>query len=237
MNFSWEYQEFDTAVLGLKTAKIIFIDPSDLHTHIAALLKDLKNHGILYATYRFPAVDFPLIHALERHKFHLIDILVSLSLDLKNFKISHVDGEHIVKPLATDHEELIRLASHVFSFNRYFNDPLIPQERAQAVFGKWVENSLSGKVADEVLVYKEEKILGFITLQKKGHIPLIGVAQEARGKGIAKKLILSAIRRFVEMNLEKTEIETQLINTPALRAYENCGFKHIGSYVTYRISL
>jgi hypothetical protein len=33
---------------------------------------------------------------------------------------------------------------------------------------------------------------------------------------------------------KKSEIETQMANIPAIRAYQSCGFKIVDSYLTFR---
>jgi GNAT superfamily N-acetyltransferase len=239
MSFSWSLQAFDTEILGRKTAKITSQEIPQkefLSQQIISLLTDLKKNDITYATYRFPANNYPLIHALEAHEFVLIDILMSLEQSVQSNQISVPTSEFISQPNLQDHSELIQLASRVFALNRFYNDPLIDPSQANAIYAKWMENSLNGQAADEVLIYKEEKILGFVTLQKTGHIPLVGVSQEARGKGIAKSLVFAALQRLKEMGAVKAEIETQVINTPALRAYSSCGFKLNNAYVTYRIT-
>ena len=252
MTFSWSHQDFDTRILGMKTAKITSIDTSskeELAEIIKKLITELKKNEIQYATYRFLAREFSLIHALEQQNFHLVDILVSLQINnviAMPQGISEVEeaipvdskkSTPIQLPTEKDKPELIQLASKVFSLNRFYNDPLISKEKADTIYKEWMKNSLRGQAADEVLIYKENKILGFVTLQNSGHIPLVGVAQEARGKGIAKKLVTAALNRLAKLGIEKAEIETQIINTPAIRAYTSCGFKQTESYVTYRISL
>ena len=85
------------------------------------------------------------------------------------------------------------------------------------------------------MIWKEGGgILGFITVQKKGAIPLIGVAQSARGRGIGKKLIQSALSLCDEWHVSEISVDTQIANIPAQRLYQSSGFMVHASYFTFR---
>ncbi len=237
MEYSWKLDNFDWGVFGFKVAKITDIDASGsteaLARRIESLINELIKNKISYATYRVSSNNFPVIHALEGAGFILVDGLINLVID-----ISSVDLEvppEIREARKGDLSELKKLTSGLYSFSRVDNDPLISKNKANEFYEKWVENSLLGKAADSVLVWEEkDKILGYVTLQKKGQIPLVGVSPEARGKGIAKKLIDASFNKFSEWKVENITIETQMGNIPALRAYQNCGFKIVDSFLTLR---
>ena len=89
--------------------------------------------------------------------------------------------------------------------------------------------------ADSVLVFEENgEILGYVTLQKSGQIPLIGVSPKAQGRGIARALLNAAFTKFKKWGIEKVSIDTQAGNIPALRAYQGVGFKIVDSHLTFR---
>lgn len=237
MNYQWELQRFDTDHFGWKAAKITSIVTSEKSQetkhHVQELIDDLQKNEITYAVYRFNAANFPLIHALEESGFLLIDGLIALEND--SFVSDITDNVSIREAKQSDLNALQEIAKDVFTLTRFYTDPLIPVEKANSLYAKWIENSLRGEAADMVLIYEEAgEILGFITLQKEGHIPLIAVSKQAQGKGIAKKLIKGAYTYFHEWGVEKIAIETQSINIPALRSYQSCGFKITNSYLTFR---
>lgn len=231
MKFSWKESAFDTEILGVKTAKITSLDP-----HLVTdLKKDLQKYQIQYATYRISADDYPAIQNLEKYGFIFVDGLITLEACVKNdnarFSSIEIAGKE-------DEDQLIYLASTMYrGISRYYHDPVISQKKADSVYQQWMKNSLAGKVADAVLIWKEKKdILGFITLQKKGEIPLIGVAKKARGKGIGKILLSAAFSQFSEWGLEKITIETQMTNFAALCLYQSCGFTVSDASLTFRWS-
>lgn len=229
--FSWELLELDTALFGFKTAKIIQLGQEQ----VSSLIAELQKNKVRYATYRVPSTDIALLHELEKNMFCLVDILVSLQTSIREMTV--ITDSHIVDASISDIRELKQIASLIFQFSRFHNDPLIPNEKANELFALWIENSVQKKAADDVLVYKDKgRILGFITLQKTGHIPLIGVAPQAQGIGIAQKLLLAALHTFKKRHTYSIHIETQLQNLPAVRSYLTAGFKLTKSHITYRWS-
>lgn len=230
MKFSWKLDDFDSKIFGFKVAKVINAEPQEIDN----LIKDLLDKGIGYAVYRVQSDNFPVIHALERTGFILVDGLVTLKtnvLDIKKEKYPIEIREASSKDLA----DLKKLTLNLYSISRIFNDPLISRSKANEFFLRWIENSILKKVADATLIWQENnEILGYVTLQKKGQIPLLGVSNKARGRGIAKKLIRYSLNKFKEWGVEKVIIETQMINIPALRVYHDNGFKIVNSFLTFR---
>lgn len=228
MNYSWKLDNFDTTIFGFRVAKIVDLD----RRQVKDLIRDLINNRISYVTYRIQANNFPVIHALERSRFILIDGLISLSLDLS--QVQSIITPEIRKARRNDLKKLKKITSGAYSLGRIFNDPSISKNIANKFYVKWIENSILGDVADLVLVWEEkEDILGYVTLQKKGKISLVCVSKKARGGGIAKRLINASFDIFKKWGIKNIVVETQMDNIPALRVYQNCGFKIIGSYLTF----
>lgn len=237
MKYSWHLDNFDWGVFGFKVGKITDIDssgsPEVLTNRIKSLIKELIKNRVSYATYRVSSNNFPVVHALERAGFLLVDGLINLAIDIPSVD-SEVSPE-IREARRGDLQELKKLTSGLYSFSRIDNDPIIPKNKANEFYVRWIENSILGKASDLVLVWEEDrKILGYITLQKKGQIPLLGVSKEARGKGISKKLIRTSFSKFKDWGLGSVTIETQMGNVPALRVYQDCGFKVVNSFLTFR---
>lgn len=230
MKYSWKLDDFDSEIFGFRVAKIEILDSES----VKDLIEDLITNKVKYATYRVQSNNFPTIHALEKSGFILVDGLISLSIDISNIEKGETT-DRIREADRNDSSKLRNLTSGLYLISRAFNDPLIPKNKANEFYVRWIENSILGKAADSVLVWEEiGEILGYITLQKKGQIPLLGVSKEARGKGIARKLINASFNKFKEWKVENIIIETQMGNIPALRVYSACGFKIIDSFLTLR---
>lgn len=231
MNYSWKLDKFDTEVFDFKVAKIIHIESEK---YIEELINQLTKNKIRYATYRVLSSNIPVIQELQRNNFILVDGLISLATNPFELNIEPPAGQ-VREAKHDDFPSLKKMTEGLYLLSRIYNDTLISKTKADEFFIKWVKNSISGDAADSVLVWEEEgKLLGYITLQKKGQIPLIGVSKEARGRGIAKKLIEASLNKFKKWGVKNVIIETQMSNIPALRLDQDCGFKVINSYFTFR---
>lgn len=237
MRYSWKPQAFDTEILGFKTARIERIDSTDPNIAgeiVKQLIVDLRQNNIEYASYRLPAENTAVIHALEQQGFILVDAMLGLE------KILDMDlQEHDTYPIRSakneDLKQLGEMVRGLFLQTRFYQDPMIPIVKADMIYQKWVENSVRGSQADHVMVWEDNgRILGFITLKNTGHIPLVAVAKDAQGRGIARHLLSYVEEHFIKMNLSKAYIETQISNIPAIRAYLSSGFKPISSSLTLR---
>lgn len=229
--FTWKLLDFDTNLFGFKTAKIDEIKTGS----VPNLVSDLKKNGIRYATYRVHSNEISLIHELENNGFVTVDGYVALKGDMS--RASDITDSSIRIAQANDVPFLKEIASTIFTSSRFYNDPLIPDEKGGEMFSKWIENSIVGTAADEVLVITDHgDAIGFITIQYSGHIPLVGVHKHHQGKGHAKKLIQAAKKKLKDKEIQNIQIETQLQNIPAMRSYLSSGFKVVEAFFTLRWS-
>lgn len=237
---SYKMLELDSKILGFTTAKIVSIesDSKSKRILIKKLIKSFINDKIKYVTFRIKAKELATINILEEEGFRLVDeylILVKqiLSKEQEKFAVK------IREATLADSERLQNDLGSIFTSSRFFNDPLISKDAAVKMHKVWINNCIKGKAAEKVYVAEVEEIcVGFIALEregKEGHIPLIGVNPEHRGKKIAQQLTLYAINNwFIKKGVKTVQIETQLTNIPAVRTYENLGFRLVDSAVTLR---
>lgn len=235
-SFHWNIEDFDTEIFGFTTAKITYIRPDvgkiALDKRVEDLIQELKKQNVKYATYRLSSHLFHLIHALEEHGFLLVDSLVHLQAKI-DAELKTFHDKNIVGATKKDLRELKRIIRTMYSNTRFYNDPVIAP-KADKVYMKWIENSLAGLAADSVFAYKQNgKIFGFISFDKNGHIPLLGVTEAARGKGIGAALVRSVLNKFQKINIENATTNTSISNIPALGLYQSCGFKIVKAYLTF----
>ena len=83
---------------------------------------------------------------------------------------------------------------------------------------------------------KTNEILGFAGFKKTldtADIMNIVVRKDFRNKKIGKKLLSSLIKKAKEQNIKTIFLEVNSKNLPALKLYENIGFKKIGIRKNY----
>lgn len=236
-SFSWQLLDWDSKLLNRKVAKILFLKSKksdSLKKLITEIIESFKKNKIEYATYRLNASDFPIIHLLEKEGFKIVDGIIYMEQRLES---KYEKNDHIRIGRKKDIEKLKKIAGESFSYNRFYNDPLITKTQANRIFSEWINNCVMGSAADLVFVYEiNNNIFGFIAVKKNGNVVLIAVSTKKRGLGIGKFLIKYSLQYFRDIGLKSSTIETQMTNIPALKAYQNCGYKIVDSYLTFRWS-
>ena len=134
-------------------------------------------------------------------------------------------------------KKLINLALLSGAYSRFRLDTNFKKKSYEHLYTKWIENSVNKKMAFCVLIFGDEKKPdGFITIQKKENVAQIGlfaVNDDARNKGIGKKLLAAAEYFAQKHNFDTLNITTQASNKPACMLYEKCGFTVQSSINTF----
>ncbi len=159
----------------------------------------------------------------------LVDKKVTFSI-----KISETDnftGSTLIRPYKLNYtsEKLKSLALQSGIYSRFKIDPNFHNAEYEKLYIEWIEKSVQGNIADEVLVYSEnEDEKGLITLGFKGNsgsIGLLAVDENERGKSIGRKLVWSALACFREKKVNIVEVVTQNDNEGACGFYKSMGFE------------
>lgn len=131
--------------------------------------------------------------------------------------------------------EIYQLAYESGKYSRFSLDPKIKQIEFKYLYNIWVDNSINGKFADGIFVYKEQNsILGFVTYktnQDVATIGLIAVNPQYQGKGIGRTLIQSLENKLAINGVETVRIPTQLQNEAACRFYTKMGYQMVDSKI------
>lgn len=136
-------------------------------------------------------------------------------------------GEYIIRNCSKED------IPHVISINLQ----TLPEHYSNFFFEELLEESPETFFVAE----KNGKIVGYImcrieygfsnirrfSLVRKGHIVSIAVLSEDRGKGLGKALIEEAIKGMKKRGCSEAYLEVRVSNLPAIKLYENLGFKTI----------
>ncbi len=244
--------KFDSDILKKNVGKVDHIvvaensADEDVEQLVADMISSFKENNLDYVTCRLSAANIKVIHGLEKNGFQLVDGYLVL---LQQLKVIEGESSIVVREATEEDIPVLQKIAPTFIYSRFFRDQLVGEEAATKMHEEWIKNSVLKKVADQVFVAEVDgQVIGFVTVEidhdseqyldlKMGHIPLIGVAREYRGQHIAQVLTRYVMNNyFKEENVAVVRIETQLINVPATRTYEQLGFRMVDSALTFRWS-
>jgi len=127
-----------------------------------------------------------------------------------------------------DRKELYLLAYESGKNSRFFLDKKFDEKHFKKLYRAWIDNSISKKIADEVLVYFEEnKLKGFVTYKTNNStafVGLIAVNPNNQGKGVGAKLLRFLENSAFEKEIKEIIIPTQLSNVQACSFYQKQGY-------------
>jgi len=161
----------------------------------------------------------------ESHGYHLADIRMTFECQ----PLAHTGTPTGRLALPEDLEGLCALARANSGDSRFAFDKGFPEDASARLYYRWMERSCLGEMASAVFVLGNPGIpLGYVTCELDqegdGKIGLLGLAPEARGRGLAQGLLAQAIAWFQSKECQRVSVITQGRNLPAQRLYQRAGF-------------
>ncbi|MFH1440437.1 MAG: hypothetical protein ABIH18_00110 [Candidatus Omnitrophota bacterium] len=211
---------------------------------LKAILKYNKKIDNAHLSCKIDTLDITSIHVLESFGFKLMDTIITWVfkpvINFPKYKNIYKVRDFQEKDL----EELMDLAKHRFSMNRFHLDPNIPNDKADKMYAEWVKNYClnSAKGNTKVKVAENKNgVAGFLGYRlnegiKKttGH-RIIGqglMAIKPSAKGASINLINTTIKDVI-LNYDFAEFDGLITNHEAIKIYQAFNFEIIRSKHTF----
>lgn len=214
---------WDSDFFKKKIGRMLADNPDNLPTLLEEAKKE--DYRLIYV---FGNKDFFVKdEILQQFNGKLVDRKVLFEKNIENRKAQSIFiSEYTENELTSELEELAYISGE---FSRFKSDDNFQKDDFYRMYKSWIENSVKKQIADHIFIAKEnETVRGMATLKvdyEKGHIGLIAVASETRGKGYGKALISACETELLNRGISKLEVPTQSDNVQAVKFYEKCGFK------------
>jgi dTDP-4-amino-4,6-dideoxy-D-galactose acyltransferase len=218
---------WDSAHFGFPVARL---SAAATPAELVDALAELRSVAYRLAYWSVPTGDVERVAAARRAGGHLADEKLTYVRPLGGGEPPSSHARYAVERFVGDRPDaaLMRLAILSGEYSRFRRDPSFPGELADMLYTRWIERSVGGEIADEVLVARDLGIIvGMITLGRageRGDIGLVAVDPAAQGKGLGRLLVTEAGRRFAAAGRTAAQVVTQGENRAACRLYESCGY-------------
>jgi len=229
MNDVFKILEWDSKFFGYKVASLRL--QNHKFNKVGTIIKKLKEQDVRLAYIFVSPEDEISNYNIMKLSGLLVDQKITFFIRLNEAE-TYPDCKFI-KPYTLNYSseklKLIALQSGIYS--RFKVDPNFKNKEYEKLYTEWIDKSVRREIADEVLVYREEKDgdeKGLITLGTKGNsgsIGLLAVDEAARGKSIGRKLVQSSFLYFKEKRISIVEVVTQAENKSACGFYGSMDFK------------
>lgn len=191
-------------------------------------LEKLHNTTNLNLIYYYSNVE--LNDTIINNRFYqttLVDAKVEIQKELNKNAVIHPKVE-IYKEDNVD-PDLMKLALTAGVHSRFFKDSNISHSKSKELYEIWIEKSVQRKLADIVMVYREEgKIIGFITLLTKdddAFVSLLAVDPLFEGRGVSFALMNSTEAILSSRGYSVVKSQTQDHNKRAMLIYKRQGMQ------------
>jgi len=220
--------EWDSAHFGFPVARV---EPGDAPLpDLEADLRAAREAGVRLACCSRPA-EAPLAEAvLARHGGRALTASLLFAKRLDEGR-RPVPAGITVERVTAGSEALRQLAPECGRYSRFRLDPEFPREAFVSLYEIWLQRSVAGEIADQVLSVGSggHRDLGLVTIVRPdratGRIGLIGVRDGARGKGLGRALVAAAEVAMEAAGAERTEVSTHLENHAARRLFASFGYE------------
>lgn len=168
------------------------------------------------------------IACAEQDGYHLVDLRVSLSANIRNFSFTEDQSQCIRFAGESDIPVLKAIAGINHTNTRFFMDPHFDREKCREMYEIWIEKCVR-EPNSRVFVWDDGgQAVAYVTagleLDNTGDIALVGLAPAWQGKGIGPQLISAAFSYFAFNQAFTVTTATQGRNIHALKLYQRAGF-------------
>lgn len=185
---SWDTEHFDIKVGNLTLEALV----TEAALHQAVAQATAEGYDLLYLK------DVTLEQEWLNDRWLLADEKVVYTQILSSISDAPSEVHSLLHHELTD--DLLALSYESGKFSRYKLDKRLPTTVFANLYHAWIEKSLTGQMADDVLgVEKDGRVVGMLTYKNDGSlydIGLVAVAPDQAGKGIGTQLMQALFRRL-----------------------------------------
>lgn len=153
-------------------------------------------------------------------------------------KPKYIDSKAAVCRGLSKNEEIINIASKTFNHSRFFNDPMLPQERAKNIYLHWTKSAFNLNDKYFVTVKRDRRVAGYILFsfnEDTSVIELIAVDKRYQGQKVGKSLIYAMESFVLDKGIKKIRVGTQINNILAVQFYSAMGFEYVNCTSIYHL--
>ncbi len=239
-----EFLEWDARFLGCGVARIVEpVDP--FATRLPVTLEALRAESVklVYCSATRPFPDELAVRLGAQPVSRRAVYEAPMDADSFSDAPTGLDTVRAVRSdeARTHDEEFVALALQAGEYSRFNVDPRIPYEKFHEMYSAWIRKSLSGELAEQVLIVSmDNAIAAMVTVyarNKTGQIGLLSVASRYRRRRLGQALVSAAHRWYRQKGCLLARVVTQGENEAACALYESCGYSRESLQYVYHIWL
>jgi dTDP-4-amino-4,6-dideoxy-D-galactose acyltransferase len=230
------HSEFDSRMLGRKVGRATV---GGLTPALVQQLRDEQaKQEMALVLIRDNCLNFSVLHMLPWETLRLSDVKILLSTTELPSESRHLEGFYLTRDLRSgDMGPLRAMVSQIAELSQYRR--FFGREVALSLYEQWLENSLSGQVADHCFLVRSQDVhepAGFVAVKIQDQVAettLVAVGESYKGLGIGRFFLSNVLYEIGKLGAKSCTVATQITNRSALRLYNSLGFR----FDSYRVDL
>jgi RimJ/RimL family protein N-acetyltransferase len=200
-----------------------------------------REEGIRFAYARCDANNLSAIAALEELGFRYIETTVTNTYDLRSLPPAESSAWTIREVRPDEADLLAGLAQDAFLTHRFYADEAFSAERADAMYERWVRDSVADPHWTTIVLEESGRVNGFFTYRLedlRAHFGLrfakwrmAAVDSAARGRGHGRRLFLGAMEH-VRDDADVVDSGLSVRNTRSFNLHNRLGFRVVSFSTT-----
>lgn len=147
-------------------------------------------------------------------------------------RISRRNDFHLVEFEETYRKDIIDMSLGNFKNNRFFVDPLIPNESADAIYQNWILSEVSNSPQNILLAFSKDKLVGFVIIEEKklingepsGFVKLITIDKNFKQQGWGRDILQRAMEVKNKNDIEFFVANIVASNVASLKMFQSKNF-------------
>jgi len=219
-----QYLEWDSDFFGRRIARVLQNRLTERSIHAIQCWCDSERIDCLY--FLADSDDAETVKLAEQARFHLVDVRVTLGVNLAGWVPEEPSQNGVRSFRAGDLPALRAIARVSHRDSRFYYDQNFPALLCDSFYEVWIENSTQGYAQAVLVAEAHNQPAGYISchLASAGQIGLFAVAEETQGRGLGRQLVFAAFRWFLDHQMAEVTVVTQGRNIRGQRLYQKCGF-------------
>lgn len=218
--------EWDSEFFGKRIARATVCTLTE--NSVVEIEEWCADRGIDCLYFRASSTDAETTRLAHEKNFRLVDVRMTFEREVDSSDLVWAVGSKIRKAEESDIPTLRKIARWGHRDTRFYCDGNFPVERCDALYETWIDKSFRGWAKQVLVATEGGSVQGYLACDLPqphcGQIGLVGVAEEARGRGLGAAMVSAGLRWFAAQGARTVSVVTQGRNIAGQRLYQKSGF-------------
>lgn len=226
-----EKLDWDSDFFGIKIGKLIIHNED--HFDPEHFIEEVKKFDFKLV-YIFKYNSMLTFEKLSKLTLNLIDIQLTMSMKFNKDVYRGLEYELKNDLSSKEKSEIYKITDDTAVVSRFYNEPLIGNQKTMDLYRKWIDNALNRSFSDGLFYEKDfDRVTGFHIIKtdrinKTGYFTLTGVNKDDKRKGLGRKLWFQSFGFWAnESEIEIVKSPFSLLNLDSLNFHLKMGFNKV----------